>query len=62
MHACPPSASLFASLQVLWSSESLSSYLMCIVEEPGGGAGGAVELGIVAVEPSAGIVLHSQFR
>ena len=52
-----------------WSSERLSSYLLCVVEEPaagegggGGRGGGAVELGVVAVEASTGDVLYAQFR
>ncbi|PSC73725.1 DNA mismatch repair MSH3 [Micractinium conductrix] len=55
-----------------------ASYLVCCVEEPaGGGAGGSpggtgsaaasqqqrgVEVALVAVEPSTGAVLHTQFR
>ena len=47
-------------------SQLLSSYLMCCVEEPAGAGTGrgshAVDIGLVAVEPSTGAVLHSQFR
>jgi hypothetical protein len=47
-------------------SQLLSSYLVCCVEEPAGAGAGrgshAVDIGLVAVEPSTGAVLHSQFR
>jgi hypothetical protein len=42
-----------------------ASYLVCCVEEaaqPGSGPPGQVEVGLVAVEPSTGAVLHTQFR
>ena len=42
-----------------------SSYLVCCVEEgvkPGGGAPRAVDVGLVAVEPSTGAVMYAQFR
>lgn len=44
-----------------WSSEGLSNYLVCLAEEPAGSAG-EVNIGVVAVETSAGDVLYGQFR
>jgi len=50
------------------SSEQLSSFLLCIVEEPGGGGGGGgsgggrgARIAVVAVEPSSGDVLYDCF-
>lgn len=40
-----------------------SSYLVCCVEEPAAAGGAhAVEVGLAAVEPSTGAVLHATFR
>jgi len=45
-----------------WSNESLSSYLVCVVEGEAVSLQGAVEIGLVAIEISTGDVLHAQFR
>jgi hypothetical protein len=42
------------------STEQLSSFLLAIVEEPGGGGRGAT-IAVVAVEPSSGDVLYDCF-
>ena len=45
-----------------WSNESLSSYLVCVVEGDAVSAQGAVDIGVVAIEISTGDVLYAQFR
>ncbi|KAI7838548.1 hypothetical protein COHA_007691 [Chlorella ohadii] len=45
------------------STPGSSNFLVACVEEPaGGGAAHAVDVGLVAVEPSTGAVLYAQFR
>lgn len=45
-------------------SPGSSNFLVACVEEPasGGAAAHAVDVGLVAVEPSTGAVLYAQFR
>lgn len=43
------------------ASEHLSSYVMCILEEPSIKSKESVEVGLVAVEASSGDVLYTQF-
>ena len=45
-----------------WSNESLSSYLVCVVEGDAVSPQGAVDIGVVAIEISTGDVLYAQFR
>lgn len=46
-----------------WTSEGLSSYLVCAVESTADNAPqGAVDLGMVAIETSTGDILYNQFR
>ena len=45
-----------------WSNESLSSYLVCVVEGDAASPQGAVDVGVVAIEISTGDMLHAQFR